>query len=367
MQETFNHFRGGIKFLDLSAQTGPNAPMAGSEDDPLEGLGDLKELRGTWIGAPNDGWNVISIPAGNGFNSGNGFKFEVIPYSEELTFNPKILVGADNVGPVQNGQEHNQSLVGLMYEQIIKSSCTPVSPEPHERQLPNGGTIPANFERTCKFKDGDMIHAETGFFLNIQNFDSGLNLTRLATIPHGNSVLQLGQSSASQTPISDSSFIEKASVEPTFLNGALIGRLGYDGPMRAIQFPDFPAFDQKDPNSALHSGLMYHTIDGRTKPKTILEMTTLQLSTEFDKAGILNIPFLSSNVDATKMTAIFWIQKIQGEKDSAKADERSDYWQLQYTQTIDLVFPAGADPTPIIWPHVTVNTLRRVSDTVAKK
>jgi hypothetical protein len=352
MQNTFNNFRGGVKFLDLThtRHNLSDAPTGGDPVNPLDHLGPLKELIGTWKGAPNDGWNIISIPAKG------GFKFEVIPYSEELKFNSGILVGADNVGPVLNEQPTTQQLWGLMYEQIIKSSCTPIPFDPNERTLPNGAVIPPNFERVCKFGDGETIHAETGFFLNTKDFNSNLNLSRLSTIPHGNSVLQLGKSSIADEPVTDSGFIGVASPVPTALDGGKVtikGRLGYDDVInqRFTPFPDLPKFNITDPNSALHNGLA---------DKTILEMTTLKFSTEYDKAGILNIPFLQHNVEATKMTATFWIQKIKGEGEP-------DYWQLQYTQTIDLVFPIPDNPMPIIWPHITVNTLRKISDVTETK
>jgi len=35
--------------------------------------------------------------------------------------------------------------------------------------------------------------------------------------------------------------------------------------------------------------------------------------------------------------------------------------QLQYTQTINLVFPPTGSKEPINWPHVTVNTLTKTS------
>lgn len=337
-----SHFRGGIKFLRFPSQTSERGLDAFTPEEDAQ-LGPLKELTGKWVGAPNDGWNIISIPAKG------GFRFEVTPFSETLTFNPNIFVDAGNVGPVLNGEENNQQLYGLMYEQVVNSSCTPIVPKPEPTTLPNGAVIPANFERVCKFEDGATIHAETGFFLNITNFTSNLNIARLSTIPHGNSVLQLGQSHESSGDINNN-FIDAASVLPTGLDGnKLSSSVGYGlDQILEPRFPDFPGFSQLDPNSALRSML---------KGKKILEMTTLVLSTEFDKAGILNIPFLQHNVEATKMTAIFWIQKIQGEGEGG--DKKPDFWQLQYTQTIDLVFPIPGNPTPIIWPHVTVNTLRK--------
>jgi hypothetical protein len=334
MQNSFSNFRGGINLRFPSQSTERGLDTFTPEEEAK--LGPLKQLTGTWIGQPNDGWNIIFIPSKNS----RGFDFEVIPFSEELTFNPNILVGAGNAGPIENGEAENQQLWGLMYEQIIKNSCTPIPPIPTSTDC----KIPEGFVRACKFTDNEVIHAETGFFLNTKDFNEGLDLTRLSTIPHGNSVLLLGKSSYTDKPITDSSFIGEASIEPTTLDGKRIDILGYTEQLGIVQFPDFCAFNQTEPNSALHAGL---------KGKTILEMTTLKFSTEYDSAGILSIPFLQKNINTTKMTATFWIQKIQGEGGEA------DYWQLQYTQTIDLVFPVKGNPMPIIWPHVTVNTLRK--------
>jgi hypothetical protein len=77
------------------------------------------------------------------------------------------------------------------------------------------------------------------------------------------------------------------------------------------------------------------------------------MSTKNKSGGILNIPYIENNIKATDMEAIFWIQQIAG----------LDSLQLQYTQTINLVFPGigiTGKPIPVIWPHITVNTLRKV-------
>jgi hypothetical protein len=51
------------------------------------------------------------------------------------------------------------------------------------------------------------------------------------------------------------------------------------------------------------------------------------------------------------MDATFWIEKIKG----------SSALQMQYTQTINLVFPPTGKAVPIVWPHITVNTLVKKS------
>jgi hypothetical protein len=50
------------------------------------------------------------------------------------------------------------------------------------------------------------------------------------------------------------------------------------------------------------------------------------------------------------MTCDYWLEEIQN-------SDGSTTWQLQYSQTIDLVFPASGNPRLFIWPHVDVNTL----------
>ena len=157
---------------------------------------------------------------------------------------------------------------------------------------------------------------------------------RLATIPHGNALLALGQSFHSVAPPPIVNFIKPNSILPTPNYGAPI--------FNAQQFPG--VFDQLNPNSFLIKTL------GTEK---IVEMTTLVLDTDPAPGGILNIPFLD-NVTAKSFNCIFWIERIEGDKEG-----RHDYMQLQYTQTINLQFPPTGGTAPIIWPHVTINTLRR--------
>lgn len=305
MEQNLNLFGMGIRVLK-------------KEEGESIDLGVLEALRGTWIGKPNNGWNVISVPG----LPPDGFTLEVIPFEEKLTFTP--VVAAGNRGPVINGVQQEQQLTGLMYEQIVTSTCE------------------TDFCKQRGFKSGEMIHGERGIFLNVKNFNDTFDIVRLATIPHGNSVLALGQSFTSVPK--DDSFIGTASTLPTKLDGSHI--LGYgEDQFNKTQVPGFPNFSQIDPNSALRSML---------KGKNILNMTSLVLSTANANGGILNIPFIQQNVDTTKMTSIFWVQEIE------RKGLLPNLHQLQYTQTIDLVFPATGTTEKIIWPHVTVNTLRRV-------
>jgi len=281
-------------------------------------LGPLNNLNGTWIGKPFDGWNVIAVP---GPQNQNGFTLEVIPYEEKLTFNPVVVAG--NRGTFVNGVEQDQSIAGLMYEQIVTSVCD------------------TQFCSDRGFAPGTIIHGETGLMLNVKNFNGGFDIVRLSTIPHGNSVLAMGQSFTGVPPNND--FFGKASTMPTTINGGP-PPLGYaETQYFKEQFPDF---NQLDPNTFLQKTL------GNQKMSA---MTTLVFSTENQDGGILNIPFIQQNVKTTKMHSIFWIESMIGSTGEA------DTLQMQYTQTIELVFPATGTTLPIVWPHVTINTLTKTA------
>lgn len=293
--------------------------------DPND-LGPLAPLVGVWKNAPvpdsavSAGWNTISVPAQD-----KGFVYEVIPYSETLTFQP-IVVQAGNRGPVINGEQVEQMIFGLLYEQQIVSACD--TDFCKERGFPNGSTI----------------HIETGLMLNLGAPNGGYSLARLSTIPHGNSLLALGNPVDVNAPGTD--FFPIISAVPTLLNGGRIGALGYSD--QIIGPRQFEAFDQINPNTFLKE-----TLDGLVGSGTVTDMTVLEMTTNTPNAngGILNIPFIQSNVNATKLDATFWIENISG----GKVDQ-----VLQYSQTINLVFPATGFAQPINWPHITVNSLVKV-------
>ena len=107
-------------------------------------LGPLRQLQGTWIGKPNDGWNVISVPGPKAPDA--GFVLEVIPYREVLTFTPVVV--AANRGPFNAaGTEAVQEIAGLLYNQAIFSTC-------ETKNCSDRG-----------FANGQQIHAERGIFL----------------------------------------------------------------------------------------------------------------------------------------------------------------------------------------------------------
>lgn len=296
-------------------------------------LGPLKALEGEWEsvklhindaqGKPQktpSGWNVISVP-GDG-----GFAFEVIPYVETLKFS-SVAVSAGNRGPVFAGQSSDQQIFGLFYQQQVKSVCD------------------TELCQSRGFGKGNVIHAETGMFLYIKDLSGGYTIARLSTIPHGNALLALGTFQETVKP--GTAFFEAISAASTNLDGSAIEVLGYND--KIIGERQFPAFPQATPNAFLKIAL--DTIVGAG---ALDSMTTLKMSTNTPNAsgGILNIPFIQKNATAASMDATFWLQNITG---------GSETELLQYSQTINLVFPPAGTAAPVNWPHVTISTLKRVS------
>jgi hypothetical protein len=79
--------------------------------------------------------------------------------------------------------------------------------------------------------------------------------------------------------------------------------------------------------------------------QNITETIVIQISTA-PVGGIVNIPFLVQNANATRLDAIFWIEKV-----SNPAGGAEPFIQLQYVQRVILDF------LNIHWPHISVATL----------
>src|ERR1700744_3380079 len=225
MNEQLNKFGMGARFIPASQldeiDLGPLKPLVGEWESVV-----LPPAKGSTTPTPS-GWNVISVPGGP-----KGFTFEVIPYKENLKFSA-VAVQAGNRGPVINGNQFNQEITGLFYEQQIISVCD------------------TEFCNSRGFANGTVIHAETGLFLYITNYSSGLDIARLGTVPHGNSLLALGNTKDSNTP--GTTFFPTVSAVAFNLDGSAPGGLGYNE--NIILDPQFAEFNQVNPNTFLQSTL----------------------------------------------------------------------------------------------------------------
>jgi hypothetical protein len=86
-----------------------------------------------------------------------------------------------------------------------------------------------------------------------------------------------------------------------------------------------------------------HVIQVDARPVGGINDTPVQPQPE-DVGGIVNIPFVSVNANASSFSARFFIETMQD------TDGRQ-FLQLQYIQTVILGFEN------LLWPHISVGTL----------
>jgi len=306
--------------------------IATAEPDD-EDLGPLKLLPGTWKNLPNlpgRGWNMIALPFVTepppaGFN----YRLLMNQYNEELKFT-LVDKGVPNRGIPRNGAatEPDQFVVTLDYQQSITQIAADDFPESGKAGNP-----------------GLAIHHEPGLWLHMTNKTTNdLDIARLGTIPHGDSVLALGTSEE----------LDGAPQIPN-VNGLPIGvpqnlDSGYLSPYK--HFNDNPfqgVFEPVQP-----SKLLTDANDGID----IVRTTKLEVDTAVESGGVVNIPFIVKQANAADMKSTFWIQELAEQDASGKPKLR-----LQYLQVVLLDFFDRRDGLPglIRWPHVSINTMEKVA------
>jgi len=318
-----------MKHIRKMAKSGRTIETAREGDNQL---GPLQLLPGKWSNQPNlpgRGWNMIALPFATEPETPFNYRLLLNQYNEDLDFTivDKAVPnrGIRNYG---NSTEDDQFLATLEYTQSITQIAADDSPHSGNAGDPN---LP--------------IHREPGLWLHMaNNATEGLDIARLGTIPHGDSVLALGRARE----------IEGAPQIPN-ISGLPIGVKD------DLLSPYLEPYDHFHKN--LFQGLFDPTIPNKlledaNRGVDIVKTTELHVDTEFETGGIVNIPFITQQANATQMRSTFWIQEL-AEKDA----DGSPKLRLQYSQTVFLDFfprPNG-EPGLIRWPHVSINTLEKVS------
>lgn len=297
-----------------------------------ESLDLLKLLPGVWKNEPSlpgRGWNMIALPfvaPGSKLN----YRLLLNQYNETLKFTT-VDKGVPNRGIEKlNNQLVNsdQFVVALDYEQSIVQIAA--------EDFPVSGMAGPS---------GAAIHHEPGLFLQMaNNFKKDLQIARLSTIPHGNSVLALGKANTADggPTIPNESGLPIGVGQDLTSKYLLPYKHFHDNPFRGV-------FDPVKPNELLKLA---------NQGVNIVRTTAFKFDTKYANGGILNIPFIEKQADASQMHATFWIQEL-AEKDS----KGNPKLRLQYTQTVMLEFFKRKDGKlgRIKWPHVSINTLEKVS------
>ncbi len=263
--------------------------------DTASPLGLLANLAGTWSGA---GFNLIALP---NKQHNQSFRLMLNATTETIQFN-SIGGAVPNRGSAQG----DINIFGLTYLQRVNDAQT------HEG-----------------------IHIEPGIWLNVPPTTAPAapaSIVRQSTIPHGDSLLAQGTASA----VAGGPQIAPVSSKPTG-NSPLLHQLGYLDPYGHSNLP--PGMKQG------YVGNMNQALLDDIAGQHIVNTVALQVSS-LPVGGIVNIPFITTNANATRMEATFWIETVQ-------RPDGSQFLQLQYTQTVILNF------LNIDWPHISVATLIR--------
>ena len=313
--------------------------------DPFKGDGTLQG-KGQ---SPFDGrgWNLIALPFAEP-NQFRNYRLLMNQYNEVLNF-AFVDDQVPNRGITRPPQSQNadQKVAALDYTQMIKQIAADDIAD--SNGLAGGPELP--------------IHHEPGFFLHMKEQQiEGIDIARLATIPHGNAANALGRSvpEADGPPnigdlggfpegVSDDivQAVEDATSDRSYLFP--YNRFTANPFKGVVAGAGFPGFSPQNANNLLQIGL----------PGNVVKTTTLPLDTELMEGGIVNIPFIERQADAASMTSTFWIMELD-EKDK-NGDPRLI---LAYSQFIYLDFFPRRDGKPglIRWPHISINMMEKIEE-----
>ena len=312
-----------------------------------EELGPLKDLPGTWQNSgafDGRGWNMIALPFATRPEDFVDYRVLVNQFNETLKFS-LVDKGVPNRG-IEKGpdatEQTDQFIVTIDYEQMIKQKAA--------------ADEPTSGEAGC----ADLaIHHEPGLFLHMKNETTdGLNVARLGTIPHGNSILTLGTAEVIDGPptIPEVNTLPIGVPQDLENNPYLAPYKHFnDSPFLGVETnPAFPGFNPVKPHELLNF-----------LPEGIKRTTILRMDTEAQKAGIVNIPFIEREADAEEMEFTMWIMELE-EKD----DHGEPKMVLAYLQVVMLdFFPIPGDPDGklIRWPHASINMMEKVAEPDGQK
>lgn len=309
-------------FKKMISEEGRSTEKAKTGDSVL---GPFAELPGEWSNGKDlngRGWNMIALPF---VKKGEKLDYRMLvnQYNETLNFTI-IDKGVPNRG-IKSPPDRNedQLIVTLDYTQDVTQIAA--------ADFPESGKLPPT--------PIAAIHHEPGLYLHMRNFAAnGLNIARLGSVPHGDSLLALGK--FSNAKITDGG-PKIPDVDP----------LPVGGPSKKIDHPylapykhfhDSPfqgVFDVTNPSELLRAAT----------PPGVRRTTTLDFSTNNMTGGIHNIPFIVKHANATEMDFTMWIL------------ETDDAVFIQYMQVVMLDFFDRTDNVPgrIKWPHISFNTIKR--------
>lgn len=291
----------------------------------------IELLGGTWS-STDKGWNLIALPFKDPSAPFN-YRLLMNQYGEKLEFKTADI-NVPNRGITPDTNQYTDQLIdALDYEQTIFQVDSADFPESKLRS-PNG----------------KGIHHEPGLFLQILNHITNvdgneLQVARLGTIPHGDSVLSMGTVNiADEAPIIPGLNALPIGVSQDLNSPYLRPYKHFEsnpffGTVNPKEVKGFPGFFSSNANAILQF----------VKFDNVKQTTKFHFNTKFGTGGIVNIPFIVREANATEMEATFWVIEL-----------KDGQFIMQYSQTVMLDFFDRPDGNgKIKWPHVSINTLTK--------
>lgn len=206
------------------------------------------------------------------------------------------------------------------------------------------------------------------------------SISRSGVIPHGSTITLLGdlipgESSylVSNAPVFPEGYdawkYDHLSISRTMGGaGASKDPINLDAPPPAWVFETLNDSNDKGENKIYTQRILAHPLypysvrpDLRLrdslKGETVKNHVLIQMSSKNKtgaQGGILNVPFVNRFVTTVEMNMRMWIETV--------VEDGKEILQLQYEQIIFFEFDFGDDGGTTSWPHIQVNTLRKIED-----
>ena len=310
-------------------------PVQASPGVPRMQLGPLQYLIGTWTnqnlpgtnsGGPDSpfAYNVMPLPQVDP-SSPTGYILKNFTYYEELTFTA-IHGNAPNRGGL--GQ---QVAYTLFYEQRVYFA---EGPNKDALVHAENGSLLYLLDSTQPlgpYGNGDQPGLGSQTVQNSVAPTQPFNLVKQVSVPHGNSILALGN----YTPANAGTGVPAIPSASPLPSGVNTAQYALNDPVTNPQ----PAFTA-NPNQVLVDAL-------QARPCTNFLMLTM--SSAKGTGAVTNIGFEQQHANVSQYDFTYWLEAF---------DNSDNFTQLQYSQTITLQIPINGQK--INFPHKTANTLTKV-------
>jgi hypothetical protein len=339
-------------------------------------FGVLELLEGTWVNHNPDnnktGWGLhttcMPSPGTNSETIPGKFTFVCENYKETLTFT--LVKDA-----VRNRAGTNEQFCGAVkYDQSIQDLEGRGLHEENGMYLWLDQIYNHPADDTSIETDLGAPELSSGAGANGPTFVPSYSISRSGTIPHGSTVQIFGKDSKHdgkpEFPVgTDAWNFDHLALSRSMGGAGTTANMPIDLDKEPPDWVKDKTLQVTEPsgNKTYTQRILAHELypysvrpDLRlrdaVKNQQVKEYILIQMDTQEEEGpqgGILNIPLIRKYVPVTRMRLRLWIETI--------IEDGQEVQQLQYEQITNFEFHFGTDGGTTLWPHIQVNTLRKLS------